>query len=268
MRQVQALSKTWEDVYHANLANALFAPDGELINHTFELQPFFTLGERAITNPVRGFREEFSRVMAEWILGGDAFVTKEMIIMNPNAAKFGTVFEAPHLHEADIVTAYGPRIVLQLEYVLRELRRDPNSRRACVMVLDAEDRHVADALGRGETNCEYICTYGFNFRIRKGALDMVVSMRSNNYTTTVCQDVYVFSRIQEWLARRLGVSVGMYYHSAVSGHVLLNEQKRAAEILGVYIAQAKEAESPFGIPTYDNGWRFVEDALNALTKGV
>lgn len=263
MRQAQPLSKTWEDVYHANLANALFAPDGELINHTFTLQPFFTMGERAITNPVRGFREEFSNVMADWILGGDTFVTEDMIAMNPNAAKFGTVFEAPHLHEADIVTAYGPRIVPQLNYVLSELARDPNSRRACVMVLGAEDRYVAEALGQGKTNCEYICTYGFNFRIRKGALDMVVSMRSNNYTTTVCQDVYVFSRIQEWLAVRLGVSVGMYYHSAVSGHVLENERERAAEILRVYIKDAQESEAnwPFATPTYDNGWRFAADAL-------
>lgn len=262
MRQVQALSKSWEDVYHANLANALFAPEGELINHTFQLSPFFSIGERAITNPARGFREEFSGVMADWILEGGVEVSTAMVEMNPNAAKFGTVFSPTGSPKHDIITAYGPRIVPQLQYILRELARDPNSRRACIMVLNADDRNVADALGRGKTNCEYICTYGFNFRIRNGALDMVASMRSNNYTTTVCQDVYVFSRIQEHVAQQLDIPVGMYYHSAVSGHVLPNERKRAAEILGVYVAQA---EFPFGIPTYDNGWRFVEDSL---MKGV
>lgn len=252
---IQPLSPAWEDVYHANLAQALLAPEHELINHTFSLKPFFSVEERAISNPVRGFRLDFSNVMADWILSGEKFVTEDMIIMNPNAAKFATVFDPPHLHESEIVTAYGPRFTEQLGHVMRELTRNPESRRACIMLLSAEDRYVAEALDMKQTKCEYICTYGFNFRLRNGALDMSVSMRSNNYTTTVCQDVFVFARIQQAVAEMLHVGVGRYYHHAVSGHVFKGEEQRAAQILQSYIHTHMAFEYDGALMSEHNGWK-------------
>lgn len=228
--KVAALGTSWHHVYHANLMNAMLAPDGELINHTFELEPN-SADVRVVDSEARGFRLEFSEAMAQWTLRGSVAPTAEMLAMNPNAAKFGTVFDDG---AGGLCTAYGPRILEQLPYVLAELRRDPSSRRACIMMLGADDRFVAKALGESRTNCEYLCTYGFNFRLRSGALDLAVSMRSNNYTTTVCQDVYVFSRLQEEVARQLGVPIGRYYHSTVSGHVLPHERERAAQILQEY----------------------------------
>jgi len=245
---VQALSAAWEDVYHANLINARLAADMELINHTFKLQPFFHIDERAVTNPVRAFRHEFSRLMADWILSGKVAVSEEMKALNPNAGNFGTMFN-------DILcTAYGPRILEQVPFVVRELQRNPDSRRACIMMLGTDDRHVADALHAGTTNCEYMCTYAFNFRVRNGALDMTVSMRSNNYTTTVCQDVYVFARLQEKVADLLQVAVGAYYHHTVSGHIFNGEAPKADAILKAYVTE--HAGPNYDGPQFSeaNGW--------------
>lgn len=229
---LKPLSVHWEDVYHTNLLQAFLAPDMEVVNHTFQLPPRRHHSDRVVANPVRGFRTEFSQVMADWIIGGKVDISPEMLALNPNAAKFATVLDdAKYGYH---VTAYGPRVKGQLQFVLNELRRDPNSRRACIMMLAASDQFVAEAMAAGDTKCEYLCTYGFNFRLRQGALDLNVSMRSNNYTTTVCQDVYVFAELQSHVAKELGVPVGQYYHHAASGHVFKGEEQRAAQILANY----------------------------------
>lgn len=251
MKQVTPLSAHWEDVYHANLLNARLAPGGELINHTFELAQFRSMDGRAITNPAREFRRDFSDVMARWILSGQVHISDEMIALNPNAAKFNTLFKREGI---EVCTAYGPRLLAQLDFVVGELRRDPNSRRACVMMLGADDRHVAEALGAGSTACEYLCTYAFNFRLRNGMLDLAASMRSNNYTTTVCQDVYVFALLQQEVAARLGVPVGRYYHSTVSGHIFEGEGAKADRILDAYVAQLRDINADMPLLTQASNW--------------
>ncbi len=247
--KLKPLSQFWEDVYHSNLLQAFTAPDMELINHTFQLPPAGRYSNRVIENPVRGFRTEFSQVMADWILSGTVKVSDEMLSLNPNAAKFATVLDNDKYGYH--ITAYGPRIKSQLPFVLNELRRDPNSRRACIMMLAASDQMVAEAMAAGDTNCEYLCTYAFNFRLRNGALDLNVSMRSNNYTTTVCQDIYVFAELQQHVARELGVPIGQYYHHTASGHVFKGEEGRAAEILNAYRNSYKEA---YGVWCWNAEW--------------
>lgn len=245
---LQPLTQQYDDVYHANLLAAFLSRDGELINHTFELPPG-RASERCVNNPARGFRTEFSELMAQWLLEGGVNVTPAMLAHNPNAAKFGTVLD--HEKYGYHVTAYGPRVKSQLQFVLDELRRNPESRRACIMMLASSDQLVAEAMAANATNCEYLCTYAFNFRLRRGSLDLNVSMRSNNYTTTVCQDVYVFSRLQEHVADQLGVPVGRYYHHAASAHVLPGERERAAQILNKY----REAiEQEVGPSSFGNEW--------------
>jgi hypothetical protein len=243
------ISPYWEDVYHANLLQAFLAPDMELINHTFRLPGHRAMSDRCIQNPVRGFRTEFSHVMADWILDGQVQVSEAMLALNPNAAKFATTLDDEKYGYH--VTAYGPRIKSQLEFVVAELQRNPDSRRACIMMLAASDQFVAEAMAAGDTKCEYLCTYAFNFRLRKGSLDLNVSMRSNNYTTTVCQDVYVFARLQEQVAQQLGVPVGEYYHHTASGHVFIGEEFRAAEILSAY---CKAYVETYGAAAWNAEW--------------
>lgn len=260
MNPIKPLSTHWEDVYHANLMQAFLADDMELKNHAFQLPALRHQEERSISNPVRGFRNEFSAVMADWILDGKVQISDAMLALNPNAAKFATILD--HEKYGYHVTAYGPRIKGQVEHVLAELRRDPNSRRADIMMLAASDQLVAAAMAAGDTKCEYLCTYGFNFRLRGGALDMSVSMRSNNYTTTVCQDVYVFARLQSHIAELLGVPVGAYYHHTISGHIIEGEAERAVEILRTYCVAYADAHGPVAW-TEANGWQL---ALKQFTQ--
>lgn len=227
---------SWTNVYHNNLYNAMFSPDTELRNHTFTL----ICGDNQIESELRNFRLTFAKVMADWTLKGGVDITPEMIELNPNAAKFGTRFAG--FGGEEIITAYGPRILRQIDYVANELTLDPASRRANIMILSEKDQYVSEALGRGETNCEYICTNGFNFYIRNGELNMSVSMRSNNYLTTVCQDVFVFMELQNHVADMLGLPTGRYEHHAMSGHVLPHERIKAVAILESHFGSEYEIE--------------------------
>lgn len=252
MHTIRPFSLYWEDVYHANLLQAFIAPDMELINHTFELPAFRHVADQGITNPARGFRWDFSKLMAEWVLSGETVVSEAMRKLNPNAAKFATVLQ--HDKYGYHNTAYGVRVKRQLDHVINELRRDSNSRRACIMMLADTDQDVAAAMAEGESKCEYICTYAFNFRLRGGFLDMHVSMRSNNYTTTVCQDVYVFAELQKAIAQKLDVPNGSYYHHTVSGHIVKGEEARAAEILRNYCDAYTAVYGPAAWPEA-GGWK-------------
>jgi len=220
----------WHDIYHANLMQAFLSEDEELINHTFALTDPTRI---ELQSENRNFNPMFSTLMFNWIIDGQATIPEEFFDVNPQAKNYGTLFQQPG--KPLICVAYGPRIVEQLPYAIQMLQETQGTtRRACVMILDDKDRFVGKALERGETNCEYPCTLGFNFRVRHGKLDMCTSMRSNNYTTTVCQDVAVFTKLQQYVAAEIGVDMGVYYHHTMSGHILPPQRKRAVAILEEY----------------------------------
>ena len=171
--------------------------------------------------------------MFDWLISGEPTIPEAFYEANPQAKNYGTLYQAPG--DPLNCVAYGPRVVEQLPYVLQMLHTTRGTtRRACIMILDSGDRHVGAALERGDTNCEYPCTLGFNFRVRHDKLDMAVSMRSNNYTTTVCQDVEVFTLLQQFVATEVGVDIGTYYHHTMSGHILAFQRERAVAILEEY----------------------------------
>jgi thymidylate synthase len=228
------ISRRWHDVYHHNLLRALGEPDRELINHTWMVKD---PADRSINSETRRFNEDFSRLMYDWMMEGGIIVSEEMLAMNPNAKNYETVFAPEGLPFN--CTAYGPRIREQLPHVVELLRMtNGETRRANIMILGPQDIHAGIAREHGTTNCEYPCTLGFNFRIRHSKLDMITSMRSNNYTTTVNQDFFIFTLLQERLADQLGVMMGDYYHYTQSGHVFEHDVGRATDILFEYVIKS------------------------------
>ncbi len=108
----------------------------------------------------------------------------------------------------------------QIEYVVKELSNDPNSRRASISIYDAKNRHNFDK--------DTPCTYAINFSIYKDKLNMSVLMRSNDLWYGFCNDQYCFSKLQEKIANTLNKEVGYYYHFAQNLHLynnFLNKQQ-------------------------------------------
>lgn len=113
--------------------------------------------------------------------------------------------------------AYGPRLmgtgsaVNQLQNVTDLLRERPGSRRAVIQLFDAKDLT--------ENYREIPCTTTLQFHLRDTGLHLTASMRSNDAYWGLPHDVFCFTMLQEMMARRLGTTLGQYFHYAGSMHV-------------------------------------------------
>lgn len=104
----------------------------------------------------------------------------------------------------------------QFDWVVDELKRDPDSRRACIVLLN---RHHLR-----QDNVDVVCTYAMSFRIRQNRLNMSVSMRSNDVIFGMTNDVFCFSMLHEMLLVFLqshypDLRLGEYTHKVDSLHV-------------------------------------------------
>jgi len=103
----------------------------------------------------------------------------------------------------------------QFQRCFKELTNDPDSRRAsCIILSPFHYEMVEKGLSQ-----DLPCTYGLNFRIRRGELDMSVHMRSNDAWFGAGNDVPIFRWTQHMMAVSLGVPVGHYGHHVDSLHL-------------------------------------------------
>ena len=103
----------------------------------------------------------------------------------------------------------------QIDWVVKELCRDPGSRRAVCVLLKPEHLYAA--------NVDVVCTYSISFRIRGESLNMTVHMRSNDLIFGTTNDVFCFSMIHELVYALLKpkyttLKLGDYVHRVDSLH--------------------------------------------------
>ncbi len=134
----------------------------------------------------------------------------------PNVAKFMTKPKSAEL-PANFNTFYGPRIVKQLHSVIEELFRNPTTRRATMMILDANDLQLLD---KDET-LEFPCTISWNFQQRGGKLIMSCFMRSQNMATVFQLDIYLQIRLLHKIAAALSIKPEdtEYHVHMANGHL-------------------------------------------------
>lgn len=134
----------------------------------------------------------------------------------PNVAKFMAKPKSAEL-PANFNTFYGPRIVKQYNSIVSELKRSPTTRRAIMMILDANDLQLLD---KDET-LEFPCTIAFNFCIRGDKLIMTTMMRSQNLATVFQLDVYLQVRLLHKIAGELDIDVmnTEYHVHMVNAHL-------------------------------------------------
>ncbi|MFJ4220029.1 thymidylate synthase [Curtobacterium luteum] len=114
-------------------------------------------------------------------------------------------------------SSYGKRLfnakpgLNQMAGVIKELQKNPSSRRAAAVVWIPED-------AVRESN-DIPCTFGLFFHIRGGELIMTTVMRSNNAFTLVPYNFFEFTMLGEIVAADVGVPFGRYMHWAASMHV-------------------------------------------------
>lgn len=105
---------------------------------------------------------------------------------------------------------YHQRYSKWIDFVVWDLKRDPNSRRAVISVRDNE----SDAYSNDPA-----CLQHIQFMIREGKLNMYVLFRSNDAVRASFMNAFALIELQKLVADKLGVPVGEYTHRANSFHV-------------------------------------------------
>lgn len=119
-----------------------------------------------------------------------------------------------YAEHSDFYGAYPRRAAAhdQLAILFDTLRDDPHTRRGVISLWDAQ----LDAPGG---YLDHPCTLAMTFRIRNGALNMSVKMRSNDLWIGAPYDFVQFALLQQTFATALGLECGTYTHVADSLHV-------------------------------------------------
>jgi thymidylate synthase len=104
---------------------------------------------------------------------------------------------------------YHQRMEGQIPWVIGELRRNPDSRRAVIFVRSEEDMHTGSPA----------CLQHVQYMIRNGKLHCKLLFRSNDATKAAFMNAFALILLQKRIADALGVEVGTYTHRANSFHV-------------------------------------------------
>lgn len=118
----------------------------------------------------------------------------------------------------------------QIQFVIDELRRQPDSRRAVMSIRD----NGVDPFGTDPA-----CLQHVQYFIRDGMLHCKVLLRSNDAPKASFMNAFAFVFLQKKIAGELGVNVGSYTHRANSYHAyerdfaLLEQYAHAIESKGI-----------------------------------
>ena len=150
---------------------------------------------------------------------------------------------------------YHMRMCDQFEFIINELQRNPDSRRA---VIDVRDK-AADMLTDSPA-----CLQHIQYFIRDGALHCKVLFRSNDAVKAAFMNAFALIMLQKRFADELGVDVGSYTHRANSFHAY----EKDWPLLEAY---AKVAANPGAQITYkyEGDWKeLMEEEQRNIAQAV
>lgn len=117
----------------------------------------------------------------------------------------------------------------QLEFVIKSLLRDKNTRQALITIHDpAKDDFDNSKLKKTK---DQPCTRSIHFQVNtRGELDVIAHLRSNDLLWGFSAvNVFNFTFMQEYVANILGLPIGNYYHIADNFHYYKDFEDRIKE---------------------------------------
>lgn len=111
---------------------------------------------------------------------------------------------------------YHNRIAPQISFVVNELKRNSESRRAVIIVRDWKH----DIKSKDPACLNYI-----QYFVRNNKLDCKVLFRSNDAVEATFFNIFALIKLQEKIANELQLEVGSYTHRANSFHVYEKDYK-------------------------------------------
>lgn len=144
---------------------------------------------------------------------------------------------------------YHKRFADQIPPLIEELKRDPNSRRACLLVRRPEDIYMSDPP----------CLQHIQFFIRNNKLDCYVLFRSNDAVKATFMNAFALIKLQEMIAAELNIEVGQYVHRANSFHCY----EKDYPLLKSYVSRYQTDPTKI-VYNYKNDWE--EDMNDAVEE--
>jgi thymidylate synthase len=136
---------------------------------------------------------------------------------------------------------YHDRFSKYMPFVLGELRRNRDSRRAVISIRDNEvDSRNKDAA----------CMQSIQYFIRSNKLDCMILFRSNDLPEAFFFNAFGLIMLQERVAGELGVAVGTYTHRANSMHCY----EKDFQLLQNYVRAIKEKAAEDLCYNYKDDW--------------
>jgi len=144
----------------------------------------------------------------------------------------------------------------QVNFIVEELKRNPSSRRAVILVRDNSSDMGSD---------DPACLQHLQFFIRNDKLDCVVMFRSNDACKATFMNAFALIMLQKRIADRLGVEMGTYSHRANSFHCY----EKDFPMLDGYCRRIEEEDPEDLAFEYEDGWQeMMEEAQPAIAEKV
>ena len=157
----------------------------------------------------RNWSVEYAEAEWQWYLSGDRNISKLGLLYG----KVPAIWKRMADKDGNVNSNYGWQWKRsdQLENVIETLKNFPETRQAAISIYDGKEI--------SKYKHDTPCTYAVQFTILHGKLDMSVLMRSNDLWYGFCNDQYQFSNLQMYVAQKLDLPIGIYYHYAHNLHL-------------------------------------------------
>lgn len=139
----------------------------------------------------------------------------------------------------------------QVRTLINNLRQKPDSRRAVLQIFEANDT--------ARRHKEVPCTLAMQFALRRGKLDLMVTMRSQDVYLGLPHDIFCFTMLQEIVARSVDAEVGEYKQFVGSLH-LYDAHRSAAE---QFLSEGVQQTVPMPVMPLGDPWTAIGRLLEA-----
>lgn len=152
---------------------------------------------------------------------------------------------------------YHRRMENQMDFIVDELKRSPSSRRAVILVRDAEKDMASE---------DPACLQHIQYFVRNDALHCKVLFRSNDACKATFMNAFALIMLQKRFADTLGLKLGSYTHRANSFHCY----EKDIPMLEGYVERLDAAEDIYDVCfDFEGGWKeMMEDARPQIAAAV
>lgn len=209
MRDIYVTGETLPYAYHSALYNLLTWGDWVSCSD-WDTKALEVSATMTVLNPLK------EPMISKFFIGGPRELQRYTMEMLDGILDF-------EVEKGKWAYTYHQRYQDQIPFVLQELRRNPDSRRAVMTVRDKDADMGSD---------DPACLQHIQYFIRQGKLDCMTLFRSNDACKATFMNAFALIMLQKRLAEELGVEVGIYIHRANSFHCYEKDHDRLKAFMG------------------------------------